>query len=135
MIPGVASAQVDARTLPGTEDAMQAVVDELLGPDVARTYINKQDAVQAPTDSEWFAAMADAIRAEDPGSVVVPYCMGGGTDAKAFTELGMACYGFAPLWLPQGFDYRACAHGVDERVPVAGLHFGVNVLDRFLSSV
>jgi acetylornithine deacetylase/succinyl-diaminopimelate desuccinylase-like protein len=27
------------------------------------------------------------------------------------------------------------AHGVDERVPVAGLRFGVNVLDRFLSMV
>jgi acetylornithine deacetylase/succinyl-diaminopimelate desuccinylase-like protein len=78
--------------------------------------------------------MAAALRAEDPEAVVVPYCMGGGTDAKAFTKLGMACYGFAPLWLPPGFPYRAMAHGVDERVPVEGLRFGTRVLKRFLES-
>ena len=37
-----------------------------------------------------------------------------------------------PLKLPEGFDYQALFHGVDERVPVEALHFGVRVLDRFL---
>ena len=86
--------------------------------------------------SPWFDAMAAALRAEDPGAVVVPYCMGGGTDAKSFARLGIHGYGFAPLRLPAGddYDYRAMAHGVDERVPVAGMDFGVRVLDRFLST-
>jgi acetylornithine deacetylase/succinyl-diaminopimelate desuccinylase-like protein len=79
--------------------------------------------------------MASALRSQDPDAVVVPYCMGGGTDAKAFARLGIPGYGFAPLWLPAGFDYRAMAHGVDERVPVEGLRFGVRVLDEFLSTV
>jgi predicted polyphosphate/ATP-dependent NAD kinase len=35
--------------------------------------------------------------------------------------------------VPADFDYRAVAHGVDERVPIAGLGFGVRVLDHFLS--
>jgi acetylornithine deacetylase/succinyl-diaminopimelate desuccinylase-like protein len=39
-----------------------------------------------------------------------------------------------PLALPPGFDYYAMFHGVDERVPVSALHFGVRVLDRFLMS-
>jgi acetylornithine deacetylase/succinyl-diaminopimelate desuccinylase-like protein len=60
--------------------------------------------------------------------------MGGGTDAKAFSPLGIECYGFAPLWLPDGFPYRAMAHGVDERVPVEGLAFGVRVLDHFFTN-
>jgi acetylornithine deacetylase/succinyl-diaminopimelate desuccinylase-like protein len=59
--------------------------------------------------------------------------MGGGTDAKAFSTLGIDCYGFAPLLLPEGYDYRAMAHGVDERVPVEGLRFGARVLDHLLS--
>jgi acetylornithine deacetylase/succinyl-diaminopimelate desuccinylase-like protein len=79
--------------------------------------------------------MAAALRSQDPEAVVVPYCMGGGTDAQAFARLGIPGYGFAPLWLPEGFDYRAMAHGVDERVPVEGLRFGVRVLDQFLSTV
>jgi acetylornithine deacetylase/succinyl-diaminopimelate desuccinylase-like protein len=58
--------------------------------------------------------------------------MSGGTDAKQFSRLGITGYGFSPLKLPPGFDYNALFHGVDERVPVEALHFGVRVLDRFL---
>ena len=134
VIPSTATAQVDVRVLPGTEDELFAELDGLLGPGVTREFVAHQPPVQAPVDSPWFDAMAAALRAEDPDAVVVPYCMGGGTDAKAFTKLGIACYGFAPLWLPPGFPYRAMAHGVDERVPVEGLRFGTRVLKRFLES-
>jgi acetylornithine deacetylase/succinyl-diaminopimelate desuccinylase-like protein len=79
------------------------------------------------------AAMTGALLAEDPGAQVVPYCMAGGTDAKHFARLGIAGYGFTPLKLPPGFDYHAMFHGVDERVPVSALHFGVAVMDRLLS--
>jgi acetylornithine deacetylase/succinyl-diaminopimelate desuccinylase-like protein len=58
--------------------------------------------------------------------------MGGGTDAKQFSRLGIAGYGFTPLGLPPGYDYYAMFHGVDERVPVDAVGFGVRVLDRFL---
>ncbi|MBM7774598.1 acetylornithine deacetylase/succinyl-diaminopimelate desuccinylase-like protein [Actinokineospora baliensis] len=133
VVPGVAQAQVDTRVLPGTEEWMLSDIDNLLGPGIRREFIANQPPVQSAIDSPWFDAMADAIRANDPSAVVVPYCMGGGTDAKAFSKLGIECYGFAPLMLPEGFDYRSMAHGVDERVPVEGLRFGVEVLDGFLS--
>lgn len=132
VIPGVAIAELDARVLPGTEAEMLDELDALLGPGVEREFVARQPAVQAPVDSPWFTAMGDALRAEDPGAVVVPYCLGGGTDAKAFSSLGIDCYGFAPLWLPEGFPYREMAHGVDERVPVEGLRFGTRVLKHFL---
>jgi acetylornithine deacetylase/succinyl-diaminopimelate desuccinylase-like protein len=93
-----------------------------------------QPPVEAPIDSTWFDAMTAALCTEDPGAVVVPYCMGGGTDAKAFHKLGIDCYGFAPLRLPLDYDYRAQAHGVDEHVPVAALEFGSRVLSHFLLS-
>lgn len=134
VIPSIARAQVDTRVLPGTEDELLAEIDALLGPGVEREFVAHQQPVQAPVDSPWFAAMAEALRSEDPQAVVVPYCMGGGTDAKAFTPLGIDCYGFAPLWLPEGFPYRAMAHGVDERVPVEGLRFGTRVLRHLLTN-
>lgn len=134
VIPSVAQAQLDMRTLPGTEEDLLAQLDALLGPGIEREFVARQPPVQAPVDSPWFTAMADALRAEDPEAVVVPYCMGGGTDAKAFSPLGIDCYGFAPLWLPEGFPYRAMAHGVDERVPIEGLRFGTRVLGNLLSS-
>jgi acetylornithine deacetylase/succinyl-diaminopimelate desuccinylase-like protein len=134
VIPSTATAQVDVRVLPGTEEELFATLDTLLGEDVTREFVAHQPPVQAPVDSPWFDAMAAALRAEDPEAVVVPYCLGGGTDAKAFARLGIDNYGFAPLWLPKGFPYRAMAHGVDERVPVEGLRFGTRVLSRFLES-
>lgn len=79
-----------------------------------------------------YARMRAAVEEFAPEGHVVPYCMSGGTDAKQFSRLGITGYGFAPLKLPEGFDYQALFHGVDERVPVEALHFGVRVLDRFL---
>lgn len=137
VIPARAEALVDTRVLPGGVDEVLEVVDSLLGPGVRREFLTGGEPVQAPFDGPWFGAMADALRAEDPDAVVVPYCLGGGTDAKAFSALGIPCYGFAPLLFPVDtaeYDYRVMAHGVDERVPVAGLEFGARVLDRFLLS-
>jgi acetylornithine deacetylase/succinyl-diaminopimelate desuccinylase-like protein len=134
VIPGTASALVDTRVLPGTEPELLAEIDRLVGPGVSREFVQRQPAVQAPLDSPWFAAMASSLQAIDPAAVVVPFCMGGGTDAKAFSRLDIDCYGFAPLYLPEGFNLQQMAHGVDERVPVEGLRFGVDVLDRFLST-
>jgi acetylornithine deacetylase/succinyl-diaminopimelate desuccinylase-like protein len=78
--------------------------------------------------------MARALLAEDPGSVVVPYCMSGGTDAKQFSRLGMTCYGFTPLVLPEGYDYYAMFHGTDERIPLSALEASVRIMDRFLTA-
>jgi hypothetical protein len=75
---------------------------------------------------------AEAPAAEDPAARTVPYCLSGGTDAKAFSTLGIRCFGFAPLRLPPELDFAGMFHGVDERVPTEGLRFGARVLDRFL---
>ena len=78
--------------------------------------------------------MTRSLLAEDPDAVVAPYLMSGGTDAKHFTKLGMTSYGFAPLRLPADLDFSGMFHGVDERVPLESLRFGVRVLDRFINA-
>jgi acetylornithine deacetylase/succinyl-diaminopimelate desuccinylase-like protein len=132
VIPGEAGAHVDGRFLPGGERDFERTLDELTGPDVDWEYYHREGALQAPVDSPTFAKLRAAVQEFDPEAHTVPYCMSGGTDAKQFAKLGVTGYGFAPVWLPEGFAYQALFHGVDERVPVEGLHFGVRVLDRFL---
>ena len=73
-----------------------------------------------------------ALEAEDPGAAVAPYLLSAGTDAKAFSRLGVHGYGFSPLRLPPDLDFTALFHGVDERVPIDAVTFGVRALDRFL---
>ncbi|WP_055693672.1 M20/M25/M40 family metallo-hydrolase [Streptomyces prasinopilosus] len=135
VIPGQAEAYVDGRILPGGEDDFRATLDRLTGPGVDWEFHHREPALQSPVDSTTFARMRAAVREFAPEGHPVPYCMSGGTDAKQFSRLGITGYGFAPLKLPEGFDYQALFHGVDERVPVEALHFGVRVLDRFLRTV
>ncbi|WP_225078174.1 M20/M25/M40 family metallo-hydrolase [Streptomyces sp. CoT10] len=132
VIPGEAVAHVDGRYLPGGEEEFRATLDELTGPDVDWEFLHREVALQSPVVSPAFAAMRAAVEEFAPEGHVVPFCMPGGTDAKQFSRLGITGYGFSPLKLPEGFDYNALFHGVDERVPVEALHFGVRVLDRFL---
>jgi acetylornithine deacetylase/succinyl-diaminopimelate desuccinylase-like protein len=132
VIPGAATGFVDGRVLPGHEDEFRGTLDELAGPDVGWEYYHQEVPLEAPLDAPLMSAMTAALLAEDPQARVMPYCMSGGTDAKHFWRLGIAGYGFTPLELPPGYDYHAMFHGVDERVPVSGLHFGVRVMDRLL---
>jgi acetylornithine deacetylase/succinyl-diaminopimelate desuccinylase-like protein len=132
VIPQSATAHVDGRFLPGYEDEFFKTVDELLGPDVRREFVHHDIAVETPYEGDLVDAMVGALKAEDPQAQAVPYCLSGGTDAKSFATLGMRCFGFVPLKLPKDLDFSGMFHGVDERVPVDGLRFGVRVLDHFL---
>lgn len=133
VIPGEASARIDGRFLPGHEYEYFAQIDELLGPEVRREFIHHDIALETSFDGPLVEAMTAALQAEDPGAQTVPYCLSGGTDAKSFSRLGMRCFGFAPLRLPPELDFTGMFHGVDERVPMDSLRFGVKVLDRFLA--
>ena len=134
VIPSTAEATVDTRFLPGQEDALLATIDELLGEHVERETEVRDIAVETSFDGALVDAMSTALRGEDPNGVLVPYLMSGGTDAKSFSTLGMRCYGFSPLLLPADLDFMSLFHGIDERVPIEGLQFGVRVLDRLLKN-
>jgi acetylornithine deacetylase/succinyl-diaminopimelate desuccinylase-like protein len=132
VIPQEATAQIDGRFLPGHEAEFFTTVDELLGPNVRREFVHHDVALETDFDGALVEAMEAALIAEDPSAVAVPYCLSGGTDAKSFSRLGIRCFGFSPLLLPPDLDFSGMFHGIDERVPLDGLRFGVRVLDRFL---
>jgi acetylornithine deacetylase/succinyl-diaminopimelate desuccinylase-like protein len=132
VIPGRASAMVDGRFLPGFEQEWEREVDEAIGPGVVREYVHYDIALETEFEGALVDAMAGALTAEDPGARAVPYMLSGGTDAKSFSRLGMRCFGFSPLRLPADLDFSGMFHGVDERVPLDSLKFGVRVLDQFL---
>ena len=132
VVPQVATASVDGRFLPGHEEEFLIELDSLLGPGVEREFIHRDVALETTFDGILPEAMTAALLAEDPGARAVPYCMPAGTDGKAFSRLGIRCFGFAPLRLPADADFFGMFHGVDERVPVDALRFGVRVLDGFL---
>ncbi|MDR0959094.1 MAG: M20/M25/M40 family metallo-hydrolase [Propionibacteriaceae bacterium] len=132
VIPGQATAGADGRFIPGRRDEFIAQVEEIVGPKVRVEITHEQTGVEAPFGTDLVEAMRRSLAAEDPGARIAPYLLSAGTDAKAWSELGMNCYGFVPLRLPADLDFVGMFHGVDERVPVDSLEFGCRVLDRFL---
>ena len=134
VIPGTASAVIDGRFLPGYEDELNETIRSIIGPDILIDTISHDIALEVDFDAPLVDAMKAAILAHDPEGIPVPYLMSGGTDNKALSELGIVGYGFSPLRLPADLDFMALFHGVDERVPIDGLGFGVRVLKDFLES-
>src|SRR5919107_160328 len=132
VIPGTASATVDGRFLYGQEAEFEKQLDELIGEGVTREWLVHDQAVETTFDGPTVDLMVSALKAEDAGARPVPFTMSGGTDAKSFETLGMRCFGFSPLKLPADLDFASLFHGIDERIAVDSLHFGIRVLDRFL---
>jgi acetylornithine deacetylase/succinyl-diaminopimelate desuccinylase-like protein len=134
VIPGSASAVIDGRFLPGYEDELNKTIKEIIGPDISVETISRDIALEIDFEGDLVEAMCNAITTFDPEGIPVPYLMSGGTDNKALSELGIVGYGFSPLQLPADLDFMALFHGVDERVPISGLEFGVKVLENFLEN-
>ena len=134
VIPATAEGVIDCRVLPGRQAAFEREIDELIGPGITREWISALSSYETSFDGDLVDAMNAALLVVDPEARIVPYMMSGGTDAKAFAELGIRCFGFVPLRLPPELDFAALFHGVDERVPVDALQFGARVLENFLQN-
>src|SRR5262249_14502134 len=117
VIPSRASATIDCRTLPGHTDSFLVQLREVVGPDVEIEYIQRQPGIETTFDGPLVEAMGAALREVDPAAQAVPYMLSAGTDAKAFTAIGIRCFGFTPLRLPPDLNFAALFHGIDERVP------------------
>ena len=128
VVPSVAEASLDMRTLPGGEDVALRKLAEILGSDIEIEVVHRGSGFEVPFEGDLIECMTSCLLDADPGATVLPYLMPGGTDNKALWKLGIAGYGFAPLKLPDDFDFPSMFHGVDERVPLGALEFGHGVL-------
>ncbi|MFC9984726.1 M20/M25/M40 family metallo-hydrolase [Microbacterium keratanolyticum] len=128
VIPERAEALIDVRVLPGTEDAVLAQLQEIVGDDIEIEIVVRDIGMETPFTGPLVDAMVAALDRHDPGTPVIPYLLGAGTDNKALSAIGITGYGFAPLRLPAELDFTGMFHGVDERVPVDSLVFGQRVL-------
>lgn len=133
VVPGNATGTIDARFLPDNEQQMRAHIAQLAGEHIRVDDLYSGPALEAPLESRLLDAIGAALRSQDGSAAVVPYMSTAFTDAKWLHRLGINCYGFAPMLLPDDVDFTALFHGVDERIPVSALIFGVNVLERLLT--
>ena len=126
VIPGEITLGLDGRLLPGsTPDDMVHELRTLLGDDVDIAVAHYEPGPE-PADMERYAVLADIIRKADPEGIPVPYLVSGVTDARHFAKLGIQSYGFIPMQIPD--ELIQTIHAADERIPVATLEWGTQVL-------
>lgn len=131
VIPGEAMAEIDVRTLPGTDQAeLAARLQEIAGPHVTVEAVMSLPAIEADATAPIVDLMREALHRADPEAVALPMMITLGTDAKALDRLGIPTYGFVPLRLDPGTPFLSLHHADDERIPVSALEFGVPVLDE-----
>ncbi len=132
VIPATASVEIDGRTLPGqTASDLVAELKAICGEHVDFEILKERPPVQSPPDTEVFRTLCEAIRRGDPEGIPVPYLLPGFTDAKAMHQVGAVWYGFAPVRLPDeaGVKFSDLYHRPNERIPIEGFHWGLDVLD------
>jgi acetylornithine deacetylase/succinyl-diaminopimelate desuccinylase-like protein len=131
VIPGLATAEIDGRVLPGqSREEFLAEVRAVIGTELDLDVLKWAPAVETdPIGPAWDAIDA-TIRRLDPEGIPVPYLCPGYTDAKMFSTLGTQCLGFSPVRFETGdpTTFSSLFHATDERIPVEGFLWGVKAL-------
>lgn len=137
VLPSQVSVDIDGRLAPGqtAEDLiseLKALTDPILGEIGSFEILHTSPSVSFSTDTELYRAIESAIGSADPDGIPVPSIIPGFTDSHNYARLGAQCYGFYPLQLPEELDFAALFHGDDERIPIKGFHWGIEVLSGML---
>ncbi len=127
VIPAEASASLDGRILPGqTPEQFRQTVQEILGDDFEVTLTTSSLPNESDFRTDFFRAIEEAVRREDPEAVTAPILSAGATDSRFFRDKGVIAYGLVPLLLTP--DELEGLHGKNERVPVSQLERGSRII-------
>jgi acetylornithine deacetylase/succinyl-diaminopimelate desuccinylase-like protein len=135
IIPSECTAVFDCRILPGqTISHTQSLIRNLL----EKSDLNKlefediqaQEPSESPFDTSLYEAIKTTLMEFEPDCKVAPILMTGGTDSRFFRKVGSICYGFHPLRSENKFGQKTTRreHGIDERISIDNLVFGVTLL-------
>lgn len=152
VIPGSAEATVNVRLIPGVDvNEMVAELARVIGdptvevrPLAAAVAARASGApapavttagrgVLSPQDTVLYRALVAQAQRVFPGALVTPYLFQAGTDAAAWRSRGVPVYGIYPY--PIDHEDLSRMHGNDERVSVASLDQGAELIYRTLVEV
>jgi acetylornithine deacetylase/succinyl-diaminopimelate desuccinylase-like protein len=134
VVPAQAEANLDCRVLPGYgPDELLAELRPLLARGVRAEIVLFEQADPA-VDWSLYPLLAKLLSDADPSGHPVPMLLAGVTDGRHFSRLGIQHHGFLPMQLPPDLRFQSLLHAADERVPVAALDFGTEILTRLLGA-
>jgi acetylornithine deacetylase/succinyl-diaminopimelate desuccinylase-like protein len=127
VIPGEASAEIDARLLPGEDpkdfirELRRAMNDDAIKIEVLLSF----PPAVSPSHAEALRLISD-MAARDGGAPVVTPLGRGFTDCRFFRRKNIPCLGFMPFRNPA--SESGLVHGIDERITIESLRAGIRAL-------
>ena len=137
VVPQSANAIVNFRVLPGDSAAWvigrvkEIVADDRVAVEVMNGMAFEATAV-SPHDNDAFKLLAGTIRDLYPGTIVAPYLVTGGTDARHFYRVSPNVYRFAPITVTAGT--MSLMHGTNERIGVQSYLDAVRLYTRLIDA-
>ena len=135
VLPPTATATVNFRVIPGdTPESVTAHVRSVLDdPEIEIHEVRATSpSPMASVESGSYQAIAAAIRATLPATLVAPGLVLGGTDTKHYVRLAENSYRFTPMRLGQGDLGRV--HGLNERISTENFGELIRFYRELLSS-
>lgn len=133
VIPGDATIDVDCRILPGTSEAdireeVEARIGAELLPACRIERLAWGEPAESPAEGPFWDTLVATLKDHDPEAIPLPVMAPFATDAKATAMVGTPTYGFSPFRLAPEERFLERFHGVDERISLDALRFGLPVL-------
>lgn len=130
VIPSQAAAELDGRLLPGqTGDDLLREIRAIISNGIEVAMGGYLPATESDPNTPLAATIDQVVRETLPGAQTIPFLLPATTDARYLRPRGVVVYGFDPM-LP---GEQVAAHGVDERVSLASLEFGLKVLHQVVT--
>ncbi|WP_300115609.1 M20/M25/M40 family metallo-hydrolase [Sphingobium sp.] len=134
-LPQSAKVSVNCRIFPGVaiDDVKAQLTKVVDDPSATITTLGDPTGSDAsPLRDDVMQAVRDAVLARAPGIAIMPGMSAGATDSVHFRALGVPSYGVSSLFMraEDGF-----AHGLNERVPVAGIRESLEQWDRVVRAL
>ena len=133
-IPSEASAELDIRLLPDQDTlAFMEALERVIGDSgVSQSLIGDiPPRYDAPLDTELLGAIERVVGEMLPDVPVATPISPGATDRPYYAAAGLVVYGIDP-YLVELEDNRRGIHGVDERLSIENVGFGVEFYVRLL---
>lgn len=129
---------IDCRLLPGEAPEpflteLRKVIDDPTVEIAVKETPSKDPVPASAPDSVFMKSLQVVASRRDPGVPVVPYILPSSTDAVLFRTIGIQTYGFEPYRLTDEEYDRS--HGNDERLGVASLGAGIELLAELLEEL
>jgi carboxypeptidase PM20D1 len=134
-LPQSAKVQVNCRIFPGVAiDAVKAELVKVVA-DSSATVTTLGDPLASdasPLRADVMQVVKDAVLARAPGIAIMPGMSAGATDSLYFRALGVPSYGVSSLFMKAQDGF---AHGLNERVPVAGIRESLGQWDAVVRAL